>query len=321
MKKADKSQQLLADLGGTHVRFARGREGELAAMEKLVCTDFNSFSDAIRFYLDKYPLNTPCQVCFAIASPLSGDQVEMTNSPWSFSLSQLQQEFSLDQLYAINDFEAIAHAVPHLQSSQLLQFGGGNRDSRGNMAVLGPGTGLGVKHLTRCEHGWKVLMGEGGHVDFAPVDETDLLLWQSLKSSHSHVATEDLLSGRGLQYIYNALCAQHNEETRFTDSVAIINAGLNNRCEFCVKTLAQFLRILGSFAGNLALNLNTTGGVYLCGGVITALAPLLPESDFRARFEAKGRFQPYVENIPVFLVTEPEPGLMGALKFLEGQSE
>lgn len=317
MSEASKSQQLLVDLGGTHVRFAQARDGSLGAIEKLVCADFETFSAAIRFYLDKHPQAAPNEACIAIAAPLSGDQVVMTNSPWSFSLAEIQQEFSFNQLHALNDFEAIAYAVPHLKSDQLQQVGGSSKVADGNMVVLGSGTGLGVKHLSKCEEGWKVLMGEGGHVDFSPVDDVDLLLWQYWKSKQDHIATEDLLSGRGLLHIYRALCEYREDEIRLENSVAIIHAGLESSCPLCVQTLAQFLRILGTFAGNLALNLNTTGGVYLCGGVITTLAPLLAKSDFRARFEAKGRFKPYVQNIPVYLITEPEPGLLGALKFLE----
>ncbi|CAE7236439.1 glk [Symbiodinium microadriaticum] len=312
---------LLADLGGTHLRLAQSQNDKVQLVEKLVCADFDSLEAAISYYLNAHPLPGPRSCCLAVAAPLLGDQVQMTNSPWNFSLEKLKQGFGFDQLYALNDFEAIAHAVPHLQDNQLQQLGGSNKDAQGNMAVLGPGTGLGVKHLTFTSTGWKVLMGEGGHVDFAPVDETDLMLWQCLQKTQSSVVAEDLLSGRGLLQIYRALCASKQTNVEFDDVAEVISAALSKSCPTSEASADQFLRILGSFAGNLALNLNTTGGVYLCGGVAMALAPMLAESRFRDRFEAKGRFKNYVAGIPAFLVKEAEPGLLGALRFLQLHTE
>ncbi len=311
------SQSLLIDLGGTHLRFAQVKDRELVHLEKLVCADFDSLASAISHYLNLYPTDSPLNACLAVASPLEGDKVQMTNSQWCFSLSELQKQLGFQQLHALNDFEAIAFGVPHLKREQLRQIGGDQREADGNMAVLGPGTGLGVKHLTHTTDGWKVLLGEGGHVDFAPVDDGDLQVWQYLKQSHSHVAAEEVLSGRGLVQIYRANCQAHQREAEFEDAAAIIEAGKSGRCPVCKTSLEQFLRILGSFAGNLALNLRTTGGVYLCGGVATALADLIDGSGFRARFEAKGRFESYVAGIPVYLITEPEPGLLGAFRYLQ----
>lgn len=308
---------LLVDLGGTHIRFAQSAGDDLTLKEKLVCAEFGSLADALRHYIEMHPVSTPLSACIAIAAPLDGDLVQMTNSPWSFSLSQLQKEFGFEEVHALNDFEAVAHAVPGLQDDKLQQIGEGQREPEGNMAVLGPGTGLGVKHLTRAQDGWQVLMGEGGHVDFAPVDDADLSLWQFLKRKQEHVAAEDVLSGRGLVEVYCARCAQEDREALFDEPAAIIEGGLRQDDVLCRQSLSHFLRLLGSFAGNLALNLNTTGGVYLCGGVVTALAEILDNSEFRSRFEAKGRFQNYVADIPTYLITEPEPGLLGALSYLK----
>lgn len=312
---------LLADLGGTHIRFAQSHDHGLVHREKLVCADFDSLDDALRHYLELQPIAEPIHCGIAIAAPLAGDQVQMTNSPWSFSLSRLQQEFGFASLHALNDFEAVAHAVPGLPDDKLQQIGNGQRDPEGNIAVLGPGTGLGVKHLTRDGQNWKVLMGEGGHVDFASVDDRDLMLWQYMKNKQEHVAAEDVLSGRGLVEIYRAHCLQADCEAAFDNAVDIIRAGTQQEDALCEESLRHFLSILGTFAGNLALNLNTTGGVYLCGGVLTALAELLPDSDFRSRFEAKGRFRDYVAGIPTYLITEPEPGLLGALRYLHSQQD
>ena len=314
---------LLADVGGTHVRLAQSTDSasELLHVRKYSCSDYSSLEEIVRDYLQSHPLAGDVSACFAVAAPVSEDsvvdQVEMTNRDWRFSVSQLKEEFGWQSLEVINDFEAIARAVPCLQRSQLVQLGGGNVDPQGRIVVLGPGTGLGVKHLLPTLRGFKVLSGEGGHVDFAPVDEQDLIIWRYIHKHQSRVSMEDVLSGRGLVNIYKALAEAQDKDEAFDDAASIVRAAQNSACDVCSESLLQLCRILGSFAGNLALTLNTTGGVYLCGGVLTELRDLLQQSDFRMRFESKGRFESYVKDIPAFLITANEPGLRGALAYLQ----
>lgn len=314
---------LLADIGGTHMRLAQGGgiSAELLNVKKYACNAFDSVEAVLSEYLNSHPMQGSVTACFAVAAPVSleeaVDEIVMTNRQWQFSAKQLSQQFGWQSLAMINDFEAIALAVPCLQDAQLVQLGGGSRNPRGSIAVLGPGTGLGVKHLVATERGYKVLAGEGGHVDFAPVDERDLIIWRYIRERKGRVSLEDVLSGRGLVHIYQALAAEKGVEAELRNAVSIVAAAQNESCELCAESLQQFCRILGSFAGNLALTLNTTGGVYICGGVLSELVSLLQQSDFRARFEDKSRFRDYVKDIPVFLITAPEPGLRGALAYLQ----
>lgn len=316
MTYIDKKVKLVADIGGTHIRLAQAQSGTLLAVEKYRCADFPNLAATIDHYLTAHSLSSIDQACLAVAAASESDEIIFTNSDWRFSTSELQRQFSLSRLEVINDFEAIALAVPQLTTQDYLQLGGGEAKPDGNIAVLGSGTGLGVKHLTPLDSGYKVLTGEGGHVDFAPVDENDIVLWQHLHGQMQPIAIEEVLSGRGLVQIYRAIVGRKQVEEIHDNPEAILRDGLSNTSSECTEALHQFVNILGSFAGNLALNLNARGGVYLCGGVVTQLKDFIVQSAFRDRFEAKGRFHFYVVDIPVFLITEEEPGLLGAAVFL-----
>ena len=321
MTYLDDKVKLVADIGGTHIRLAQCQGRSVLAIEKYRCADFATLADAINHYLQAHSLATIDQACIAVAAAINADEIIMTNSDWRFSLSALKQQFDLSRLDVINDFEAVALAVPNLSEQDYVQLGGGDSEEMGNIAVLGPGTGLGVKHLTLTQDGYKVLAGEGGHVDFAPVDENDIALWEHLYDQMQPVAIEEILSGRGLVQIYQAIIARKQGEVKYDNPESILQDGLSNTSSECTEALHQFVNILGSFAGNLALTLNTRGGVYLCGGVVTQLREFLMTSAFRDRFEAKGRFHFYVVDIPVFLITVEEPGLLGAAAFLNSEVE
>ena len=311
------STRFVADVGGTNIRLAQEVDGKLSDIKKYLCNDFATIGDAIKTYFDEYPQLTFSAGCIAIACPVPGDQVKMTNHYWEFSIEALKRELSLDWLGVINDFTSVAHSIPALQGEQKLQIGGGEAVAKANIAVFGPGTGLGVDHLTWTDQGWKALDGEGGHVDFAPQDENDFIIWQFLSKVLGHVSAEEVLSGRGIVHIYQALAASRNVEPQFTDPADITTQALSGECEVCVDTLHQFCRIMGSFAGNLALNLGTAGGVYIGGGIASRFIDFIQQSDFRQRFEAKGRFRDYVAPIPTFIITEPDHGLLGAAAYLE----
>ena len=185
-----------------------------------------------------------------------------------------------------------------------------------NIAVFGPGTGLGVKHLTHTSQGWLALDGEGGHVDFAPVDEVDIAIWKFLTDKLGHASAEEVLSGRGLVHIYQAIAKYKGLLAPLDEPADITERALDGSCALSVATLSQFCKILGSFAGNLALNLGTRGGVYVGGGIAPRFTNFIKQSDFRLRFEAKGRFRDYVAGIPTFIITEPDHGLIGAMAYL-----
>lgn len=310
------SAQFVADVGGTNIRLARVVDGGVADIKKYMCKDFASIDLVILQYFTDMPKHTFTHGCIAIACPVLGDQVVMTNHSWAFSQQALRQQLKLTDLYVINDFTAVAHSLPVLTDDQVIQIGEGHAKAGGNIAVFGPGTGLGVEHITMTSSGWQTLDGEGGHTDFAPVDETDIVVWRYLQNQFGRASAEEVMSGRGILNIYRALAAHHNIAAELTEPAQVTEKALDGSCDICASTLTQFCRIMGSFAGNLALNMATTGGVFIGGGIANRFTAFLRQSDFRARFEAKGQMKHYVKDIPTYLIAEPDHGLLGASAYL-----
>ncbi|MEP2651693.1 MAG: glucokinase [Paraglaciecola sp.] len=308
--------KFVADVGGTNIRIAQVDSNQIGNIKKYLCADFATITDAINTYFAEFPEVTFNAGCLGVACPVTSDRIAMTNSHWDFSIAELKQQLNLDWLGVINDFTAVAHAVPVLNDDQKYQVGLGTIQDNENVAVFGPGTGLGVKHLAPSEDGWLALDGEGGHVDFAAVDELDIAILRFLTKKLGHASAEEVLSGRGLVQIYQALSEYQSTEAELTEAADITEKALNGSCALCTATLNQFCKILGSFAGNLALNMGTRGGVYIGGGIAPRFTKFIQESDFRERFEAKGRFKGYVAGIPTFIITEPDHGLIGAMAYL-----
>jgi glucokinase len=310
------STTFVADVGGTNIRLAQIKDGQLTHIKKYLCSDYANIGDVLRAYFNAFPSLNFSAGCLGVACPVNADVITMTNNHWQFSIIKLQAELGLDWLAVINDFTAVAHAVTVLSEQQKEQIGPGQTVPRDNIAVFGPGTGLGVKHLTHSSQGWLALDGEGGHVDFAPVDELDLVIWRFLTHKFGHASAEEVLSGRGLVHIYQALGADQAIPAPLDEPADITERALDGSCPLSVASLTQFCRILGSFAGNLALNMGTRGGVYIGGGIAPRFTNFIKASDFRQRFAAKGRFQDYVASIPTFIITEPDHGLIGAMAYL-----
>ena len=310
------SQRFVADVGGTNIRLARVTESGVADIKKYMCEEFASIDLAIAQYFADMPHISFSEGCIAIACPVLGDQVEMTNHSWAFSQNALRSQLKLDALFVINDFTAVAHSLPVLNGEQVIQIGEGRAIENGNIAVFGPGTGLGVEHITMTDSGWQTLDGEGGHTDFAPVDETDIVIWRHLQSSFGRASAEEVMSGRGILNIYTALAKHADKPVSFNEPAQITDAALAGTCEIAAAALTQFCRIMGSFAGNLALNMATTGGIFIGGGIANRFPEFIQNSDFRARFEAKGQMKHYVKDIPTYLIAEPDHGLLGAAAYL-----
>ncbi|GAC32555.1 glucokinase [Paraglaciecola polaris] len=307
----------VADIGGTNIRLGQVVDGKVTEIRKYLCADFDTVSDAIKQYFSEFPATQFAAGCLAIACPVSGDFVKMTNHTWAFSIKEVQSELGLKWLGVINDFTSVAHSLPKLDASQKLQIGPGNAVPDANIAVFGPGTGLGVEHLTCTDGVWKALDGEGGHVDFSAVDENDIAILRFLTKKLGHASAEEVMSGRGIVHIYQGLAAAKNVPPEYSDAADITSRAIDNSCALCRETLEQFCRIMGSFAGNLALNLCTRGGVYIGGGIASRFVEFIQHSEFRARFEAKGRFKDYVAGIPTYIITEPDHGLIGAMAYLQ----
>lgn len=315
------SHMFVADVGGTNIRLALIENGTLTKITKYLCKDFETITDAIAQFAHDANVDSFVYGCIAIACPVNNDVVKMTNHTWSFSKTALRSELNLERLLVINDFSAVAYSLPTLSKQQVIQIGPGVPVEKGNIAVFGPGTGLGVEHLTWTDSGWLTLDGEGGHVDFAPNDENDLIVWRYIKAKLGRVPAEELLSGRGLVNIYTALALHQGGEPMFDDPADITQHALANTNPICLSAVEQFCRVMGSFAGNLALNLCTTGGVFIGGGIASRLGEFFVNSDFRKKFEDKGNFAGYVRDIPTYLINEPDHGLLGALAYLLQQTK
>ncbi len=313
---------LVADIGGTNIRIGLSQSnGDVHSIETYQCEDHDGLADVLSFYLQQQQISSATiNACLAIACPVETDEISMTNLPWTFSQSSLKQTLGLNELWLINDYTAIAHAVPLLKECQKIQIGAGASIGQKPIAICGPGTGLGVANLVYTSAGWQCLSGEGGHVDFAPVGEDEINILNYLLAQKNHrISYEQLLSGKGLEQIYQALLYTNRHSEGLLTAEQISTKALAKTCPICEQALAQFCRTLGSFAGNLALTLGTFGGVYIAGGIVPRFIEYFQESDFRLRFEEKGRLSSFIKNIPTYVITESQPGLLGASAYLGQQ--
>jgi len=309
---------LVADIGGTNIRLGiSDKAGKISHLSVFQCSEFASLADVLKTYLHDRNLKNHCvNACLAIACPVNDDLISMTNLPWEFSKSALKEELSFNKLILINDYTAIAHAVPFLSDDQKVQVGGGEAIPHKPISICGPGTGLGVAHVVAVDTKWVSLGGEGGHVDFAPTSEIEIQILQFLLKKYHHVSAEQLLSGLGLEQIYQALADIHGKSALPLNAKDISEKALLESCSICHQALSQFCKILGSFSGNLALTMASFGGVYIAGGIVPRFIDFFVASDFRRCFEAKGRFEDFNKNIPTFVITESQPGIIGASAYL-----
>ena len=310
---------IVADIGGTNARFSRVNLASLALDKVAVypCATFASLADALQHYQLEQQLTALKHVAIAIACPVTGDEVSMTNFHWRFSVSAMQRQSGLSRLLVMNDFTAVAMCLPALNSNDKVQIGQGLAKPGQPMAVLGAGTGLGVAHLINVDDKFIPLPGEGGHVDWAAQTEQEWFIQQVLSKEYGHVSPERLLSGPGLEAIYRALALHRRLDVAPLSAGEIGSLALAGSSELATATVAQFFASLGSVAGDLALTLSTFGGVYVAGGIAPKLLPLMAASEFRTRFEAKGRFSAFNRQIATYIVTAPQPGLLGAAVYLK----
>lgn len=314
--------RLLADIGGTNARFAwqAAAGAPIEDQITLPCADHVSIEAAIRAYFERIDRPRPQSCAIAIANPVHGDRVQMTNHHWSFSISALRQALGFERLELLNDFTALALALPGLGADQLHQVGGGQALPGAAIGLLGPGTGLGVSGLVPDGRGgWVPLQGEGGHVSLAPVTPREQLVVEFLTQRYGHASAERAVSGMGLVDIHTALCLADGVLPPEGWSAAQVSAAaLSGQQARCAEALSMLCAWLGSVAGNLALTLGAKGGVYIGGGIVPRLGEWFDHSPFRARFEAKGRFQSYLAEIPVWVIhASQSPALAGAAKALD----
>jgi glucokinase len=316
------SARLLADVGGTNARFAwqAGPGAPITDVKVLPVADHARIQDAIRCYLDGLQRGVPGSVAIAIANPITGDQIHMTNADWSFSQSAVQAEFGFTTWRLLNDFTALALALPDLPAQELRQVGGGAARPGVAMGLVGAGTGLGVSGLVPNGHGgWVPLEGEGGHVTLPAVTPRERLVMDGLIRRYGHASAERVTSGQGIADTCALLCEADGVVADGLGSAgAVSEAGLRHGHPQALEALTIFCAMLGTVAGDLALTLGARGGVYVGGGIVPRLGDWFDHSPFRERFEAKGRFQPYLAGIPVWVITaQQSPALMGAARALE----
>lgn len=314
---------LVADIGATHARFALASRGgqTLAAQQVLLCADFAEFSDAITHYYSAVdiadPGRRPRQAAIAIATPVTGDKIAMTNHPWSFSIALLERQLGLQRLIVLNDFTALALSLPVLDSAELRKMGGEAPAANAPLALIGPGSGLGVSGLVPSAGGWAALQSEGGHASFSPMNERESDILVVLRRRYGHVSAERVLSGPGLINLYGAIAELAGRPAEPLTPAQITERGIANTCALCAETLDIFCAALGSAAGNLVLTLGARGGVYIGGGIAPKLGDYLAASPFRSRFEDKGRFSAYLAAIPCYVILSDSAALRGAAQALE----
>ncbi len=302
---------LVADIGGTNSRCAVGvQSGELVSPAHFQNADFPDLAALLERYLGTLPATArPTIAALAIAAPIRGDDVQMMNIAWRFSRQELQQQLGLTELHLLNDFAALAWALPSLGPQNLRKIGGGTAVAVAPRLVLGPGTGLGMASLVAVAGGWQAIPGEGGHVTLAAFDEQEEVIVRQARARFGHCSAERLLSGAGLSFLHQAL---HGGAAL---SPEVIGERVAAGEGAAIATIEAFFRLLGTVAGNAALTLGASGGVYIGGGIVPRYAGLFEKSGFRERFEAKGRYRDYMRAIPTWVITVPHPAMTGLLAY------
>ena len=336
-KKNVQASWLVADIGGTNARFGwvSDPSAGVQCVRQLSVVNHPTVAIAAQAYLQTLAeelgsaFSAPRRAAFAVATAVTGDFVSFTNSHWAFSTRELQTELALDELLMLNDFEALALSLPRLTANQLRPIASGLPKAEGVLAVVGPGTGLGVAGVLRSPHGWIAIPGEGGHATLAAGNDFESALLACVRRQFEHVSAERLLSGIGLPYLHAAVAdvmgqrvgqstqSAGSDEPAMQATAEIVARGLEGSDPVCAQTLQTFCALLGSFAGNVALTLGARSGVYIGGGIVPRLGEYFFASQFRERFEAKGRFRGYLEATPTALITDTLAALEGATLALE----
>jgi glucokinase len=314
------TQIVAVDIGGTHARFAIATIADdgtitLGEPETLHTVDHASFQTAWEDFRKRQGGTLPRAVSMAIAGPVGGDVIRFTNNPWIIRPALVREKLDVDHYTIVNDFEAVAHAVARAPEEQFVHLTGPDKplSPTGRLSVLGPGTGLGVAHLYREPDGrYRVSATEGGHIDFAPLDQIDDAILARLRKRHTRVSVERVVAGPAISDIYHTLAAMEGKAVAEEDDIAIWTRGQDGSDSLAAAAVDRFCMSLGSVAGDIALAQGGFGGVVIAGGLGYRIRETLLTSGFAERFKAKGRFQELMASIPVKLIVHPQPGLFGA---------
>jgi glucokinase len=317
--------RLLADIGGTNARFAwqAGPGAPVESVLALPCAEHGSLAEAVHRYLRQSGRPMPADGAIAIANPVVGDRVAMTNHHWTFSIRELKVQLGLQRLRVVNDFTALALALPRLGPADRWQLGGGEPEAGAAVGLIGPGTGLGVSGLLPLvqadgHRAWLPIQGEGGHATLGATNAREADVLALLREWHGHVSAERAVCGQGLVDIHSALQQLDGAAGAQLPAQAITESALAGTEPRCTEALQLFCGFLGIAAGNLALTLGARGGVWIGGGIVPRLGRWFASSPFRERFEGKGRFAEYLRPLPVYVIdTEQSPAFLGAAEALD----
>lgn len=313
---------LIGDIGGTNARFALANpaEKQFDAVETLKCADFPNIQQAIRHFLGCGGYASPTDICLAVAGPIKNRNVSMTNNDWQIDSNTLSQGFAGANIKLINDFAAIAYAVPFLDSHHYLTIGpavsGQQGAANAKFGIIGPGTGLGAAGLIVRDGQLIQLASEAGHTGFAPLTPLQSGLLMTLCERYPRVSNERLLSGSGIENIHKALSRMREEPYTKLTAAGIFRESGEKPKSIAGQSVDLFFEILGQVAGDLALTLGAEDGIYIAGGITKRYPEQLKKSRFREAFENKGRYRSYMQQIPTRQITHPHPGLLGACVYL-----
>lgn len=310
---ASASLALVADIGGTHARFALAdiRTRELQLFKKFKVSEFTSLEAAAASYLSLAGCR-PARGCFAIAGPVGGEVLRLTNANWSFTRATVGEATGVSELSFINDFEAQARSLPLLTEGDFHKVGGERAEPQATKAVVGPGTGLGVAALVWTSAGWSPVSGEGGHAGFAAEHAEEFDIFTRLQREFGHVSAERVISGPGLSTIYGILCELSGLSPVRIPGADIVQRANGGADQLAARTIELFAEWLGRFAGDIALMFGARGGVFIAGGIPPRILNFLVTGKFRSGFEAKGRLTDYVRRIPAYVMVVEDAGLRGA---------
>jgi glucokinase len=304
--------RIIGDIGGTHARFALAQHGAYSHLQRSDVTKYKSLFEAMQDYLAALPPDLkPSVAVIDVAGPVRGDEIKMTNLDWSFSADDMKQRLGLKAFRVLNDFAAAASSIPYLPKADCFAIGPDIAGMKGPIGVIGPGTGLGVGALIPNGDRWTLIPGEGGHVSLPASSEIEDRILAVLRKRWAHVSAERVLSGAGLVNLYRALCEIDGVAAAPFTPADVTDHAIRGTDPVCVKAFKHFCDMLGTVAGDLALTLGATGGIYIAGGILLRFKEAFAASGFRARFENKGRFRDWLRTVPTPLILEESPALLG----------
>jgi len=312
---------LIADVGGTNIRLALLKDGVQSQLECFKCDDYDSLEEVVAHYLANKKTISVTHACFGIAGPVHESTFTMTNLGWTFSVASLKAKLGFEYVYFINDYTAISMSIPQLGKDQLhVMHDVAGKDDQPRI-ICGPGTGLGLAHLIKVDDYYECLSGEGGHVDFSPNNLRQLKVLETLMAKFEHVSVERLLSGQGIVNIYQALAYVDKVDPQIFDASQISQRFIKRNDALCIETMELFCDVLAQFLGNMVLSTGAFGGVYIAGGIVPRIIDIIDLPRFITTYSNKGRFKDYVLKAPVYLITEAQPGLIGASVYLNQQKQ